>query len=56
MDPAARRYLWRVIKTARDMGMTIVLTTHNMEECEALSTKVNASVTFSFKKKECSLL
>lgn len=28
MDPAARRYLWTVIKKARDSGMTIVLTTH----------------------------
>ena len=28
MDPAARRYLWTVIKKARDLGMTIVLTTH----------------------------
>ena len=28
MDPAARRYLWTVIKNARDLGMTIVLTTH----------------------------
>ena len=28
MDPAARRYLWTVIKKARDQGMTIVLTTH----------------------------
>lgn len=31
MDPAARRYLWTVIKQARDSGMTIVLTTHRFE-------------------------
>lgn len=31
MDPAARRYLWTVIKQARDAGMTIVLTTHRFE-------------------------
>ena len=31
MDPAARRYLWTVIKNARDLGMTIVLTTHRYE-------------------------
>lgn len=31
MDPAARRYLWTVIKQARDAGMTIVLTTHRLE-------------------------
>ena len=28
MDPAARRYLWNVIKKARDNGSTIILTTH----------------------------
>lgn len=28
MDPAARRYLWTVIKKARDSGMTIILTSH----------------------------
>jgi ATP-binding cassette subfamily A (ABC1) protein 3 len=40
MDPSARRYLWNVIKYARDTGMTILLTTHSMEECEALCTKL----------------
>ena len=44
MDPAARRYLWTVIKNARDLGMTIVLTTHSMEECEALATKLGIMV------------
>jgi len=28
MDPAARRYLWTVIKKAVDLGMSVVLTTH----------------------------
>lgn len=28
MDPAARRYLWTVIKKARETGLTIILTTH----------------------------
>lgn len=49
MDPAARRYLWTVIKRARDMGMTIVLTTHSMEESEALSTKLGIMVNGQFK-------
>nr|QUF59430.1 ATP-binding cassette transporter Abca3-like2 [Brachionus angularis] len=48
MDPAARRYLWTVIKRARDLGMTIVLTTHSMEECEALSTKLGIMVNGQF--------
>ncbi len=49
MDPAARRYLWTVIKRARDMGMTIILTTHSMEEAEALSTKLGIMVNGQFK-------
>lgn len=49
MDPAARRYLWTVIKKARDLGMTIVLTTHSMEESEALSTKLGIMVNGQFK-------
>lgn len=28
MDPAARRYIWNIIKVAREMGTTILLTTH----------------------------
>jgi ABC-type multidrug transport system ATPase subunit len=28
MDPAAKRYLWSVITKARDLGITIVLTSH----------------------------
>jgi len=49
MDPAARRYLWTVIKKARDLGMTIVLTTHSMEESEALSTRLAIMVNGQFK-------
>jgi ABC-type multidrug transport system ATPase subunit len=49
MDPAARRYLWTVIKKARDLGMTIVLTTHSMEESEALSSRLGIMVNGQFK-------
>jgi ABC-type multidrug transport system ATPase subunit len=49
MDPSARRYLWTVIKKARDLGLTIVLTTHSMEECEALSTRLGIMVNGQFK-------
>jgi ATP-binding cassette, subfamily A (ABC1), member 3 len=48
MDPAARRYLWNVIKQARDSGMTILLTTHSMEECEALCTNLGIMVNGQF--------
>ncbi|RMZ94274.1 ATP-binding cassette sub-family A member 3, partial [Brachionus plicatilis] len=49
MDPAARRYLWTVIKKAREMGLTIILTTHSMEECEALATRLGIMVNGQFK-------
>ena len=47
-DPAARRYLWTVINKARDLGMTIVLTSHSMEECEALCTRLGIMVNGQF--------
>ncbi|CAF0703608.1 unnamed protein product [Brachionus calyciflorus] len=49
MDPAARRYLWTVIKKAIELGITIILTTHSMEECEALSTRLGIMVNGQFK-------
>ena len=48
MDPSAKRYLWNVIKYARDTGMTVLLTTHSMEECEALCTKLGILVNGQF--------
>uniref|UniRef100_A0A1B0G2X8 ABC transporter domain-containing protein n=1 Tax=Glossina morsitans morsitans TaxID=37546 RepID=A0A1B0G2X8_GLOMM len=40
MDPAARRQLWNMVCRIRDSGKSIVLTSHNMEECEALCTRL----------------
>ncbi|UJR36716.1 hypothetical protein I4U23_029432 [Adineta vaga] len=40
LDAAAKRKLWNVIRAARDIGLTIILTSHSMEECEALCTKI----------------
>nr|UOU03314.1 ATP-binding cassette subfamily A3-like 1 [Brachionus rubens] len=40
MDPGARKFMWNIIKKARDTGMTIVLSSHSMEECEALCDKL----------------
>ncbi|MFW5933047.1 MAG: ABC transporter ATP-binding protein [Candidatus Hadarchaeota archaeon] len=37
LDPRARRELWDTIKGLKDLGVTIVLTTHYMEEVEELS-------------------
>jgi len=36
LDPQAKRNLWDLVKSLNDGGMTIVLTTHNMEEAEYL--------------------
>lgn len=49
MDPSARRSLWdSLIKTAKS-GKSIVLTSHSMEECEALCTKLAVMVNGEFK-------
>lgn len=40
LDPETRRYIWNVIKDIRDNGMTVLLTTHSMEEADALCTKI----------------
>ncbi len=36
LDPAARRSLWEVVKDLRRRGRSVLLTTHYMEEAEAL--------------------
>ncbi len=36
LDPQARRNLWDLIKSIRDRGATIILTTHYMDEAEQL--------------------
>jgi ABC-2 type transport system ATP-binding protein len=39
-DPQARRQFWDLIRSLRDDGTTILLTTHYMEEAEALAERV----------------
>ena len=39
-DPEARRQFWDLIRTLREQGTTIVLTTHYLEEAEALADRV----------------
>ena len=36
LDPQAKRNLWNLVRDLNNSGMTIVLTTHNMEEAEEL--------------------
>jgi ABC-2 type transport system ATP-binding protein len=39
-DPAARRAAWDVIRTLRDLGKTVVLTTHYLDEAQSLADRV----------------
>ncbi|KAL1517917.1 hypothetical protein ABEB36_001617 [Hypothenemus hampei] len=49
MDPATKRYLWNALCQIRDSGKTIILTSHSMEECEALCTRLAIMVNGNFK-------
>ena len=40
LDPQAKRNLWRLVRELNSSGMTIVLTTHNMEEAEYLCDRI----------------
>ncbi|KAL1458216.1 hypothetical protein WDU94_008382 [Cyamophila willieti] len=48
MDPGARRFLWTCIQQAVNEGRCVILTSHNMEECEALCTKLTIMVNGQF--------
>jgi ABC-2 type transport system ATP-binding protein len=39
-DPAARRAAWRVISSLRELGKTLLLTTHYLEEAQELADRV----------------
>ncbi|XP_051987338.1 phospholipid-transporting ATPase ABCA3 [Xyrauchen texanus] len=49
MDPVARRLLWDAITRTRDSGKAIIITSHSMEECEALCTRLAVMVNGQFK-------
>jgi ABC-2 type transport system ATP-binding protein len=40
LDPQARRNLWSLVQHIRDKGVTVVLTTHYMDEAELLCDRV----------------
>jgi ABC-2 type transport system ATP-binding protein len=39
-DPSARHHTWEVVAALRDLGKTVMLTTHYMDEAEALADRV----------------
>lgn len=40
LDPQARRHLWELIQQIQKKGITVILTTHYMEEAELLCDRV----------------
>jgi ABC-2 type transport system ATP-binding protein len=40
LDPQARRNLWELVQYVRDQGVTVIMTTHYMEEAELLCDRV----------------
>ncbi|XP_053122131.1 ATP-binding cassette sub-family A member 13 [Hemicordylus capensis] len=48
MDPCSKRYLWKTIMKEVQEGCAAVLTSHSMEECEALCTRLAIMVNGSF--------
>ncbi|XP_031431127.1 retinal-specific phospholipid-transporting ATPase ABCA4 [Clupea harengus] len=49
MDPHSRRFLWTAILSVIRDGRAVVLTSHSMEECEALCTRLAIMVNGTFK-------
>ncbi|KAK2835350.1 hypothetical protein Q5P01_015834 [Channa striata] len=48
MDPKAKRFLWNCILSVTKEGRAVVLTSHSMEECEALCTRMAIMVNGRF--------
>ncbi|HMH70631.1 MAG TPA: ABC transporter ATP-binding protein [Candidatus Saccharimonadales bacterium] len=40
LDPQARRHLWDLIKQVRDKGISVIMTTHYMDEAEILCDRI----------------
>ncbi|KAM9375575.1 LOW QUALITY PROTEIN: phospholipid-transporting ATPase ABCA1-like [Pholidichthys leucotaenia] len=49
MDPKARRALWNCIHSVIKEGRSVILTSHSMEECEALCTRMAIMVNGRFR-------
>ena len=40
LDPQARRHLWELVQQVRDRGISVILTTHYMDEAEMLCDRI----------------
>lgn len=40
LDPQARRHLWELIQQVRDKGISVIMTTHYMDEAEVLCDRI----------------
>ncbi|OPL20194.1 atp-binding 2 cassette sub-family a member, partial [Mytilus galloprovincialis] len=49
MDPFSRRFLWDLILSLVKDGRSVVLTSHSMEECEALCSRLAIMVNGNFR-------
>nr|XP_020862173.1 ATP-binding cassette sub-family A member 3-like [Phascolarctos cinereus] len=49
MDPVARRLLWNAVTEIRQLGKAIIITSHSLEECKALCTRLAIMVNGQFK-------
>merc|ERR1712029_140541 len=48
VDPVARRNLWKIIQQIQSAGQSVILTSHSMEECEALCDRLAIMVNGQF--------
>ncbi|CAG7716860.1 unnamed protein product, partial [Allacma fusca] len=49
LDPVARRHVWNAINRLRETGTSVVITSHCMEECEALCSRLAIMVDGRFR-------
>ncbi|VDO19885.1 unnamed protein product [Heligmosomoides polygyrus] len=49
VDPKARRIIWNIFSKVQALGTALVLTSHSMDECEALCTELAIMVSGRFK-------
>ncbi|KAI6203529.1 ATP-binding cassette sub-family A member 1 [Aphelenchoides besseyi] len=48
MDPSSQQFMWNLILQLRRTGRTVIITSHSMEECEALCTRTAIMVEGQF--------